>query len=401
MPCPEAYKAVEHLTNYPESRVRILHIGKFYPPFRGGMESFLAALMDAQTAVGMNVAALVHSHKPDGPPARFDPAAPRPGVVRAPCHGRLLYAPVSPLFPLWLEQTLRDFQPDILHFHLPNTSAFWALASRRARALPWVIHWQSDIVESSVDKRLAVAYRAYRPFEQALLKHAAAIVVTSPPYLESSPALRDWHAKCHVIPLGLPDVARQLPDTPVPAVWTSDLLHVLAIGRLTYYKGFEVLLRAMAQTPFADLVIVGEGEQRAKLQNILAASPAAHRIKLAGNLSDHEMRMLQDSCDVFCLPSLERTEAFGIVLLEAMQRAKAVIASNIEGSGVGWVIEEGKTGWLFPPGDAEALADRLRLAQSDETRAQFGQAGRIRFERHFQIDRIVESLVSIYQLATR
>lgn len=375
--------------------MRILHIGKFYPPFHGGIENFLAALIDAQSANGQEVAALVHAHAPGGA-SRPGPAAAFPWIIRAPCHGRLLYAPVSPAFPFWLQRTLRDFRPDILHFHLPNTSAFWALALPLARKIPWVIHWHADVVESVIDRRLALAYQVYRPFEHAMLKRARAIIATSPPYLETSPSLRKWRAKCHVVPLGMPDASSTSEQATEP--WQPDLLRVLAIGRLTYYKGFEVLIRALARTPFAQAIIVGEGEQRARLEAALAKSGAAHRIKLVGSLPDDRLQSLQDSCDVFCLPSLERTEAFGVVLLEAMQRAKPVIASNIPGSGVGWVVADGSTGLLFPPGDAEALADRLQALDDAALRGEFGLAGRARFEQQFRIDRVVKSLDRVYRL---
>ncbi len=99
-------------------------------------------------------------------------------IYRAPCYGRLLYAPISPTFPFWLARAIREFQPDLLHLHLPNTSAFWALLVPAARRLPWVIHWHADVVASTIDRRLALAYRLYRPFEQRLL---AASRRSSPP----------------------------------------------------------------------------------------------------------------------------------------------------------------------------------------------------------------------------
>jgi rhamnosyl/mannosyltransferase len=320
-----------------------------------------------------------------------------PQVVRAPCYGRFLYAPVSPAFPLWLERTLRDFRPDILHFHLPNTSAFWALTSPRARTLPWVIHWHSDVVESTIDRRLRVAYQAYRPFEQAMLKRARSIIVTSPPYREFSPALHAWSPKCHIVPLGLPGLRSAGSSISTAKDWQPGLLRILAIGRLTYYKGFDVLIRAVARIPNAQAIIVGEGDQRNKLQDILADTGAAGRIKLAGALRDSEMQALQDSCEVFCLPSLERTEAFGVVLLEAMQRAKPVLASDIPGSGVGWVVEAGRTGLLSAPGEVEALAANILSVSDPDRRTRLGEAGRTRFGQHFQIDRIAEQLANIYR----
>src|SRR5699024_5451513 len=103
-----------------------------------------------------------------------------------------------------------EFKPDLLHLHLPNTSAFWAMAIPAARKIPWIVHWHADVVASRHDSKLALAYPLYRPFEQRFLKVASAIIATSPPYLESSSALAHWRDKCQVIPLGL-DPAR-LPE---------------------------------------------------------------------------------------------------------------------------------------------------------------------------------------------
>lgn len=378
--------------------MRILHVGKFYPPFHGGIENFLAALIGAQSVQGHQVAALVHAHTPGGPPTYPSPGDALPWIIRAPCYGRLLYAPLSPTFPFWLNRAIKDFRPDILHFHLPNTSAFWALAIATAQRIPWAVHWHSDVVQSSIDRRLALAYRVYRPFEQALLRRASAIIATSPPYLEFSSGLRDWQAKCHVVPLGLPFPQPSLDNTAAGIEWKPGLLKVLAIGRLTYYKGFDTLIRAVAQAPFAQAIVVGQGDQGPWLRALLAASGAVDRVTFVGNLTDSQMQRLQDNCDVFCLPSLERTEAFGVVLLEAMQRAKPIIASSIPGSGVAWVVQHGHTGLLFPPGDADALAACLRAIQDSEGKgADFGLAGRRRFDEHFRIEQVVAGIDLVYR----
>ena len=157
--------------------MRVLHIGKYYPPFAGGIEHFLADLLPALQTQGVAAAALVHDEQPrrHGRWPSRDAAIP---VYRVPCYGRLLYAPVSPQFPFWLVRALREFRPDLLHLHLPNTSAFWGLAVPAARRLPWIIHWHADVVASLLDRRLALAYRFYRPFEQRLLAASRAVIAT-------------------------------------------------------------------------------------------------------------------------------------------------------------------------------------------------------------------------------
>jgi rhamnosyl/mannosyltransferase len=378
--------------------VRILHIGKFYPPFHGGIENFLAALVDAQTKAGHQVAALVHSHAPGGPSVRPPITSPFPWVVRAPCYGRLLYAPVSPTFAVWLAKTIADFQPDLLHLHLPNTSVFWALALPSARRLPWIIHWHSDVVGSDIDRRLKLAYAFYRPFEKALLHRASAIVATSPPYLASSQALGWWRQKCHIVPLGLPVLAGESEFFPVsPIEWAGSSLRVLAIGRLTYYKGFGTLIHAVAKQQNVQLVIVGEGELRSTLEAQVRLIGASDRIRLVGGLLDDQLRYLLKNCDVLALSSIERTEAFGVVLLEAMQYGKPIVASDIPGSGIRWVLDDGQAGVLVPPADVDSLASAIGQMSDKHTRAKFGKAGQERFSRYFRIDRITEALAIVYR----
>jgi rhamnosyl/mannosyltransferase len=385
--------------------LRVLHVGKFFPPFAGGMEYFLKDLLLALQRQGTEVATLVHDHLAPHQ-HRFsnypqDSEWPLP-VYRAPCYGRLLYAPISPQFPLWLQRTIREFKPDLLHLHLPNTSAFWAMVVPAARRLPWIVHWHADVVASRHDSKLALAYPFYRPFEQRLLATASAIIATSPPYLESSLALAPWRDKCQVIPLGL-DPAR-LPE-PSEAeqmaahrLWGDNgRLRVLAIGRLTYYKGHEVLLQAIKTLPNTHLLLIGAGEREERLRSLISHLELTERVTLQGSCTESQRNALLATCDVFCLPSIERTEAFGVVLLEAMRFAKPVVASGIAGSGVGWVVSDGETGKLCSPQDSASLTQALKyLMHALDKRESFGKAGEQRFYQHFQIDRIAAKVAALY-----
>ena len=261
-------------------------------------------------------------------------------IRRVACIGDPVYTPVSPTFPLELSRALREFSPDLLHLHLPNPSCFCVLASVRARRLPWIVHWHSDIPPDAPDWRLRVGYRAYRPFEQALLKRARAVVTTSQSYLDSSTALAPWRAKARVIPLGADDVELSPPRADL---WPpGDGLRLLAVGRLSHYKGFDVLIRALARASEARLLLVGDGECAGDLRDAATEQGTAARIRFAGTLDDETLLAAYATADVLVLPSLNRGEAFGLVLLEAMRARLAVIASAIHGSGIGEVVVDGK-----------------------------------------------------------
>jgi glycosyltransferase involved in cell wall biosynthesis len=372
--------------------VRVLHLGKFYPPHAGGVERHVRDLARAQVAAGHEVAVLAHATPGVKPPSREDDAGVR--VVRVPCHGQFVFVPVSPAWPLKFHAMLRDFRPDLLHVHVPNPSAFWALASPAARRLPWIVHWHADIPEDSRHVGLRLAYPPYRGFERALNRRARRIVATSSAYLDASRALRPVRDRCEVIPLGLGDA----PAPGTPPAWPGAGLRVLAVGRLSYYKGFDVLVRAIARCADATLVIIGHGEQRARLEALVDALGVRERVRLAGNLGDADLEAAYRACDLFCLPSLDRAEAFGLVLLEAMRAGRAVLASDIAGSGVGTVVREGETGMLVPPGDVEALATALRALHADpERRARLGSAGKHRFDREYRIEAVTQAWDRTYR----
>ena len=392
--------------------MRVLHVGKYYPPFAGGIEHFLADLLPALRNQGIAVAALVHDSPatapsspvplPEGEESTRLRDAEEIRIDRAPSYGRLLYAPVSPAFPFWLARAIREFRPNLLHLHLPNTSAFWALLVPAARRLPWVIHWHADVVSSAIDRRLALAYRLYRPFEQRLLAASRAVIATSPPYLDASAALAPWRERCHVVPLGL-DPAR-IPD-PDPAararalaLWGEPGFRVLAIGRLTYYKGHDVLIRAAAELPGSRVLIVGTGEQRQRLATLIQTLDLTERVYLPGFQPEADLNALLAGCDVLCLPSLERTEAFGLVLLEAMRFGKPVVVGDIPGSGAGWVTRQAGHGLLVPPDDALALAAALRELQHDPLkRAALGQAGAAALRDEFGIESVAAAVANLYR----
>ena len=108
--------------------MKVLHIGKYFSPFKGGMENYLLDTMATLCRRGVKCAALVHQHdlRFKHSDEEFNTDGSHFRVVRAGVILRLLYTPISPLFPLLLHKLLQEFQPDVLHIHLPNPSAIFA-----------------------------------------------------------------------------------------------------------------------------------------------------------------------------------------------------------------------------------------------------------------------------------
>ena len=377
-------------------QITALHIGKFYPPHRGGMETYLRDLLTALHARGVQCLALVH-RSPEGGQAEDKGAAGNgPKVVRVPVWANLLFTPISPGFPWQLNRLLREESPAVLHLHMPNVSAFWALFLPRARRIPWVVHWHADVPVGALHRGVRWFYRLYQPFERWVLRRAAVVITTSPPYLQSSPALAPFRHKAWIVPLGIPEPP---PSTVAPAETTEQAspLRVIAVGRLTYYKGFDVLLRALAHCPGVTLEIVGDGERRQELSRLIEHLQLGERVTLLGNLSDDELDQRLRASDCLCLPSIERTEAFGVVLLEAMARARACVVTAVPGTGMSWVVEHEHTGLVVPPNDTEVLAEALaRLADNRALCKLMGEAGLARFREVFSIDASAESIDKVY-----
>ncbi len=364
------------------------------------MENSLRDLLHALGGQGVSVSALVHHHLSRKPFSHERDQG--IDIFRAPLKGQVLYAPISPSFPGLLKQVVRSFRPHLIHFHLPNLSAFWGIFIPEVRAIPWVILWHSDVVASKIDRRMAVTYGLYRPFEQYLLRRSRSIAPTSRPYLLTSKALAPFVNKCHVVPLGLDPGRVKRPDDHLigwaEMKWGPGGTRVLAIGRLTYYKGHDVLMRAAAKTPGMRAIIVGEGEQRAGLERLRLQLGIGDRVTLPGLMEESRLHALMATCDCLCLPSIERTEAFGLVLLEAMSYGKPAVAGDVPGSGIGWVVRDGQTGLLVRPGDPVELAKALEvIGKRHGLREDMGRAAKKRFDEVFRIDKVAHEMALMYR----
>lgn len=350
--------------------MRILQLSKYFPPAPGGIESFVGDISRALTAQGHDNLVLAHRFE-NGEP--LDISGDMGRVIRVPSYGEMLYAPIAPGYPLHLRQCLRDFKPDMLLIHMPNVSGFWPLFL--SPPCPLIVFWHADVIFPAEKRMHRLAYGGYSHFERALLKRAAKIIVTSPPYLEYSAPLQPFRSKCEVIPLAInTDRIPHITDDEVAEVkhrllGDSDAHYVYSAGRFAHYKGFDRLMQAASQTrdtlPDLKYVIAGDGETRTEMLRLKTASGLDGHVFLPGRVTDHDYWALMKGCSMFCLPSIERTEAFGVVLLEAMAMGKPCISTDIQGSGTGWV-NRNYGGIVVSPDSPGELAQAVKMLSVPE-----------------------------------
>jgi glycosyltransferase involved in cell wall biosynthesis len=362
--------------------LRVLQVGKFYPPHMGGIETHLQALCGGlRNHVDLGV--LVSNDDRRTVTDVVDGVR----VLRVSTLATVFSTAISPA----LAPRIRAWDADLVHIHLPNPTAVLAyLASGHRGRL--VITYHSDTVKQKVLGRL------FEPFLRAALSKSAAIIVTSPNYLKTSPALQPFRDRCHVIPYGI-DTSQFEQCEPeardrIRQRYGERL--VISVGRLVYYKGFEHLIRAMADVR-GKLVIVGDGPLRGELQNLAAQLGIADKIVFAGEIQNAGVTPYYHAADVFALASVARSEAFGIVQIEAMAAGLPVINTSLD-SGVPYVSLHEQTGLTVPPANPPALAAAInRILDDADLRNSLGRAGVRRAQQEFSLESMLTRTLQLYQ----
>jgi glycosyltransferase involved in cell wall biosynthesis len=366
--------------------VRVLHLGKFYPPARGGMETILELVCD-RTSADVDNTVLVANDRCSTSTERHGSVE----VVRLPVIVKIGAVAVCPTLPF----RLRAAKTDLIVIHEPNPMALLAyfLARPAGRLIVW---FHSEVVRPNWRYALF-----YRPLLRFAFARASRIIVASPTLAASAPQLRGWQPKCVVIPYGLEIEGGDVPErvtTRAEAIRreAGGRPIVLFVGRLVRYKGVDVLLEAMRGVS-AIALLVGNGPERDALQRAAENLGMADRMKFLGEVSQDELAALYRACTVFVLPSVTRQEAFGVVQIEAMARGKPVISTDL-GTGSGWVNQNAETGFVVPPRDTRALHDAIERVVTDQTlQMTMGAAARRRALALFGVDRMVASVLALYR----
>ena len=146
-----------------------------------------------------------------------------------------------------------------------------------------------------------------------------------------------------------------------------------------------------------ELDLIGQGEQLNSLKALCQQLALTNRVHFHGTVTDDERDALLLQSDCLCLPSTDRTESFGIVLLEAMSAGKPCVVTDVHGSGMTTVVKAGQTGLVVPCGDRAGLAAALeQLANNRERLLELGTQGRERFVRRFTVQRSTQAILDLY-----
>ena len=364
--------------------MRVLHVGKFYPPEPGGMERVVQQLCEAERPVA-DTRALVTNRSL----ATVHETLNTVPVTRVASIGRIGSVGICPTFPIWM----RRLSNDVVVIHEPNPLAVCShlVAKPTGRLVVW---FHAEVVRPQWKYRLL-----YRPWQRRLLARADRIIVSSPNLRDCAVALQEFRAKCTVIPFGIEPGRLSLTESVAARTSVLRQQHgsriVLFVGRLVSYKGADVLLRALRGLD-ATCVIVGDGPLRSDLQALTQDFGLQRRVLFRGDVSHEELVAWYHACDLFVLPSVTKAEAFGLVQAEAMACGKPVVSTQLP-SGVPWVNQHRETGLVVPPGDVEALRDALgELLDNESLRQAMGEQGRLRVRRELTVERMVRQTTSLY-----
>lgn len=369
--------------------MRVTMVNKYYHPHLGGIEHHMRDLANGLTARGEEVRVLVANEAREGATDIVDGVS----VERLP---RLLAYSSTPIVPSMRRalaaEPLRDDAPDVVHLHSPYP---WGELSwlTSGVSVPTVLSYHSDIV------RQRIMGAAYRPILERVLDKVDLIIAGSPNMVEHSELLAPRADKCRVVPYGI-DVS--LYDyTPQTTARAAQLRSaharpvVLFVGRLVYYKGADVLLRAMKHVD-ADVVLIGRGPMEAELREYAVAHGISSRVTFLPPCDDAELAAWYHAADVLALPSVARSEAFGLVQVEAHAAGTPAVSTDLT-TGVPFANLHDVTGLTVPVGDSEALSAALtRILTDDELRARLSKGAHDRARRDFTIDRMAEQAVAVY-----
>lgn len=365
-------------------KIKILQINKLYFPDIGGIERTVQHIAEGlKEKVEMSV--LVCQPKGRGVMEEINEVP----IQRCGSFGTLFSMPISLSF-LW-QLRRKSKEQDILQFHAPFPLGDLAclLSGYRGKV---VLYWHSDVVKQ---KKLMILYR---PIMERFLKRTDAIIVGADGVIKGSSYLKPYQDKCITIPFAVNQKIEQMGKKYMEQSQPNmeKYTRFLFVGRLVYYKGVDVLIEAFAGVENAELTIIGCGDMEKDLKAYINEHGMSDRVHFLGKVEEDRLYHEFSECDVFVLPSIAKSEAFGLVQLEAMAFGKPVINTNLP-SGVPEVSINGITGLTVEPGNKRELGDAMRwFVEHPSERHEMGNAARKRLDSNYTLDVMMNRMMELY-----
>lgn len=363
----------------------ILQFGKFYP-IKGGVEKVAYDLMTGLSTNEIHCDMLCATVAGKGKTFRLNAYA---RLMECHSWGKVAATMIAPSMITTLRKVCPSY--DIVHVHHPDPMAALALALSGYKGKV-VLHWHSDILKRKL------LLKVYRPLQDWLLRRADLIVGTSPMYLDESPFLKDVQQKTVCLPIGVSPI--------IPDPEAVDKIRkqyggkkiVFSLGRLVAYKGFTHLVEAARFLKDDYVVLIGgTGALEQALSQQIKRLGLENKVVLLGRIPDKDLPAYFGACKVFCLPSVQKTEAFGIVQIEAMSCGKPVVATRIPQSGVSWVNKHGVSGLNVMPGNAGELACAIQdIADNESVYEKYSMAAKNRYWDIFTNEHMINQCKRIY-----
>ena len=381
--------------------MKVLQLGKFYP-IRGGVEKVMWDLTRGLSARGVTCDMLCATlpddpvdaedrarctQTPDGREIRFNESG---RAICVPAFAKKAATMLSPAMVRWVRRHAAEY--DLIHIHHPDPMAALALRLSGYKGKV-VLHWHSDILSQKALLAL------YRPLQRWLIRRADRILGTTPVYVRESPDLQGVQDKIGYVPIGIePVIFKENAVSEYRNRYRGKKI-VVSLGRLVPYKGYSSLIQAAALLGENYQVLIGgKGPLRDELQSQIDSLGLHGRVELLGYVANEDVPTLYGASDVFVLSSVMKTEAFGIVQIEAMSCGKPVVATRIPGSGTAWVNEHGVSGLNVTPADPAALARAIEEICADgETYEKYSRGARERFQALFTSDKMIDKILDEYE----
>lgn len=365
----------------------ILQLGKFYP-IKGGVEKVAYDLMMGLSSRNDRCDLLCATVSGKGRTRQMNPHA---KLIECHSWGKTAATMIAPSMITTFRRICCNY--DIVHVHHPDPMAavtLW-LSGYKGKV---VLHWHSDILKQRILLKL------YRPLQDWLLRRADLIIGTSPVYLKESPFLKHVQDKTICLPIGVSAIVPDEAAVEKLGQRYGGKKIVFSLGRLVPYKGFTHLIDAARYLSNDYVVLIGgTGTLRKKLEKKIRRLGLENKVMLLGRIPKNELPAYFGASKVFCLPSVQKTEAFGIVQIEAMSCGKPVVATRIPHSGVAWVNQHGVSGLNVTPGNARELAQAIQhIADDDAVYEQYAVSAKNRYHDLFTKERMIDNSLRIYNL---